>query len=92
MKTKYVCHGPISAHASFLVNRFVGTEKIAGGAKRKKSTIFSMAEQKLVTISTKAVLKHQRGSIFHNKWSNNARMAFLNRISQILLYSALQKM
>ena len=25
MKTKYVCHGPISPHANFLVNRLVGT-------------------------------------------------------------------
>ena len=25
MKATYVCHGPISQHANFLVNRFVGT-------------------------------------------------------------------
>ena len=25
MKTKYVCHDPISPHANFLVNRLVGT-------------------------------------------------------------------
>ena len=35
MKTKYVCYGPISPHANFLVNRLVGTVillvKLAGG-------------------------------------------------------------
>ena len=41
MKTKYVCRGPVSLHANFLVNRLVGTvillRKIAGGGKGKRA-------------------------------------------------------
>ena len=40
MQTKYVCRGPVSPHANFFVNRFVGTVillvKIAGGGKEKE--------------------------------------------------------
>ena len=45
MKTKYVCRGPVSPHANFLVNRFVGTVillvKIAGGGKEKEPNIYA---------------------------------------------------
>ena len=44
MKTKYVCHGPISPHANFLVNRLVETVillvKNCAWGKRKKSLCF----------------------------------------------------
>ena len=42
MKTKYVCPGPVSPHANFLVNRLVGTVtllvKNAGGGRKKSQT------------------------------------------------------
>ena len=42
MKTKYVCHGPISPHANFFLNRLVGTVillvklQVGGGGKSPK--------------------------------------------------------
>ena len=48
IKTKYVCCGPVSPHANFLVNRFVGTVillvKIAGGGKGKRAEVALFGE------------------------------------------------
>ena len=49
MKTKYVCHGPISPRANFSVNRLVGraillVKKYRWGKRKKRPILLSISK------------------------------------------------